>query len=250
VTFTSSLPYALDELSDIARDEDRRQVFVDRTGHRRRRLRLAGYAGGVVGLVYVGMIGVSLAGGPVEPGTLLALPSRPLQAVEKAIERVMPGTSIDKQRPAVRVGTTGSSQPAAPGQTTVRQGATSVSADATAPTPSANASTPATQRAPSPAPAQPAPADPAPDPAPVDPAPNPAPVAPAPDPAPVAPAPDPAPGDPPPDPRPVDPAPGPGPADPAPNPAQGGGTGTLPAGSSVPDVAAETAKSATGALGG
>jgi hypothetical protein len=277
VTLTSSLPHVLDEpldvdkdalsdmspepsniegagLLDIDRDEDRRQVFVDRTGQRGRRLRLAGYASGVAGLVYVSMVGISLAGGPVEPGTLLSLPSAPLEAVEKAIERIMPGPGAHHPRPAVGGATTGGSQLPAAGQTSLRQRVTGVSPGTQARTPSAKTSTPALKpggsrvnrprRAPSDGVGRPAPAKPAPAPA------NRAPQ-PAAQPPPVNPAPQPVPGNPAPAkpaPAPADPAPVPGPADPG--PARGGAGVTLGNAPSLPDVAAETAKSATGVLGG
>jgi hypothetical protein len=49
-------------------------VFVDDTGKRRRRIRLAFYAVGAVSLTYAGLVAVSLLGGPLKPESLLPFP--------------------------------------------------------------------------------------------------------------------------------------------------------------------------------
>ncbi|MEU8343395.1 hypothetical protein SAMN05443665_106126 [Actinomadura meyerae] len=54
-----------------SRDRSASPVFVDVTGRRRRRLRRAGYAAAALCGGYSIMIGISLAGGPVSPQTLL-----------------------------------------------------------------------------------------------------------------------------------------------------------------------------------
>ncbi|MEV4760183.1 hypothetical protein AB0J86_34485 [Micromonospora sp. NPDC049559] len=46
-------------------------VFVDGSGRRRRRVRRLAYGVGIVGLGYSVLVGVSLAGGPVAPRTVL-----------------------------------------------------------------------------------------------------------------------------------------------------------------------------------
>lgn len=46
-------------------------VFVDPSGQRRRRLRRIAYAVGLAGLAYTAMVGVSFAGTPVSPETVL-----------------------------------------------------------------------------------------------------------------------------------------------------------------------------------
>jgi hypothetical protein len=48
-------------------------VFVDSTGRRRRRLRRASYVFGGLCLAYAILVSVSLAGGPVSPGSVLPL---------------------------------------------------------------------------------------------------------------------------------------------------------------------------------
>jgi hypothetical protein len=52
-----------------------RPVFVDTSGRRRRRLRLFCYGFGVVCLAYSGLVGMSLAGGPVAPEGDSAFPA-------------------------------------------------------------------------------------------------------------------------------------------------------------------------------
>jgi len=49
-------------------------VFVDDTGKRRRRIRLAFYAVGAVSLTYAGLVAVSLLGGPLKPEQLIPFP--------------------------------------------------------------------------------------------------------------------------------------------------------------------------------
>jgi hypothetical protein len=49
-------------------------VFVDDTGKRRRRIRLAFYAVGAVSLTYAGLVAVSLLGGPLKPESLIPFP--------------------------------------------------------------------------------------------------------------------------------------------------------------------------------
>ncbi len=49
-------------------------VFVDDTGKRRRRIRLAFYAVGGVSLTYAGLVAVSLLGGPLKPESLIPFP--------------------------------------------------------------------------------------------------------------------------------------------------------------------------------
>ena len=56
-------------------------VFVDTSGRRMRRLRLAVYAVGGLCAAYAGMMGFSLLGGPVSPRTLLPLPGVPGGAI-------------------------------------------------------------------------------------------------------------------------------------------------------------------------
>jgi hypothetical protein len=61
-------------VGDAGRTIEDAPVFVDRSGKRRRRIRLASFAVGGVGLSYVALIGVSLLGGPISPQTLLPDP--------------------------------------------------------------------------------------------------------------------------------------------------------------------------------
>jgi hypothetical protein len=49
-------------------------VFVDDTGKRRRRIRIAFYALGGVSLTYAGLVAVSLLGGPLNPESLIPFP--------------------------------------------------------------------------------------------------------------------------------------------------------------------------------
>ncbi|MGW4462987.1 hypothetical protein [Micromonospora sp. NPDC004704] len=46
-------------------------VFVDATGRRRRFVRYVAYGVGALALTYTALVGVSLAGGPVNPGSVL-----------------------------------------------------------------------------------------------------------------------------------------------------------------------------------
>ncbi|MBW8486600.1 hypothetical protein [Actinomadura parmotrematis] len=73
-------------------------VFVDATGRRRRRLRLAGAVLGLACCGYAAMLGVSLAGGPVSPRVLLPLPGVPEKA---AVGEAGPkGHRVAPSRPA------------------------------------------------------------------------------------------------------------------------------------------------------
>ncbi|MGC4897530.1 hypothetical protein [Micromonospora sp. DT31] len=46
-------------------------VFVDPSGRRQRRLRRLAYCAGAVGLIYTLLVGVSFAGGPISPSTVV-----------------------------------------------------------------------------------------------------------------------------------------------------------------------------------
>jgi hypothetical protein len=59
-------------------------VFVDSTGRRRKVLRRLAYAFGGVCVAYGGLIGVSMAGGPVSSSAILPLPDLPLRAAKPA----------------------------------------------------------------------------------------------------------------------------------------------------------------------
>ncbi|MFI5840769.1 hypothetical protein ACIA8K_13780 [Catenuloplanes sp. NPDC051500] len=61
-------------------------VFVDATGRRRKRVRRLAYAVGALCMVYTGMVGVSLAGGPVSPHALLPFP----EVLENALPGLLP----------------------------------------------------------------------------------------------------------------------------------------------------------------
>jgi hypothetical protein len=51
-------------------------VFVDDSGKRRKRIRMAFFGLGGLGLLYAGLVGVSLAGGPLNPESLIPFPQK------------------------------------------------------------------------------------------------------------------------------------------------------------------------------
>ncbi|GAA3393668.1 hypothetical protein GCM10020369_60130 [Cryptosporangium minutisporangium] len=55
-------------------------VFVDSTGKRKRRFRTLGFVAGGVGVAYAAMLGLSFAGGPIAPNSLLPVPGMPTAA--------------------------------------------------------------------------------------------------------------------------------------------------------------------------
>ncbi|MCK1835633.1 hypothetical protein MTQ08_26250, partial [Micromonospora sp. R42004] len=86
-------------------------VFVDPSGRRRRRLRRLAYCAGAAGVVYTVMVGVSFAGGPITPDTVIPfvestseqrLPS-PKPSDTPAPTRATPDTPTDIRTAPVRV---------------------------------------------------------------------------------------------------------------------------------------------------
>ncbi|MBC8994586.1 hypothetical protein H9X95_31095, partial [Micromonospora chalcea] len=86
-------------------------VFVDPSGRRRRRLRRLAYCAGAAGVIYTVMVGVSFAGGPITPDTVIPfveptseqrLPS-PKPSDTPAPTRATPDTPTDIRTAPVRV---------------------------------------------------------------------------------------------------------------------------------------------------
>ena len=71
---TPEKPTDDDETRPLELPEESAPVFVDSTGRRGRRIRFAFYGIGGLSLTYAGMVAMSLAGGPLNPETLLPFP--------------------------------------------------------------------------------------------------------------------------------------------------------------------------------
>jgi len=154
-------------------------VFVDDTGKRRRRIRLAFYAVGAVSLTYAGLVAVSLLGGPLKPESLLPFPqtfNRPANATPSP----MTGEAAHLLKKAGRAGAT----PHPSGKPGTANPANAIVAPPTLPvaggTPGPGATTtPTPEATPTPTPTPtPSPNPPTPTPAPTDTNTNPAPAGP------------------------------------------------------------------------
>ncbi|MFJ6954389.1 hypothetical protein ACISRB_23490, partial [Micromonospora aurantiaca] len=88
-------------------------VFVDPSGRRHRRLRRLAYCAGAAGVVYTVMVGVSFAGGPITPDSVIPfveptseqrLPSpNPPASPAPAVTRPTPDAPADVRTAPVRV---------------------------------------------------------------------------------------------------------------------------------------------------
>ncbi|XTZ14865.1 hypothetical protein ACQSSU_25910 [Micromonospora echinospora] len=97
-------------------------IFVDPSGRRRRWLRRAAYALGLAGVAYTALVGVSFAGGPVRPETIIPFVEpttrqwQPPPAVEPAAEptpAVGSSATTATRTPPRRPAATPSSSPSA-----------------------------------------------------------------------------------------------------------------------------------------
>lgn len=122
-------------------------VFVDPSGRRRRRVRRLAYGVGLVGLAYTVMVGVSFAGGPVSPETVVPFveSTRQVWQPPPPLGTPTPTPTVSASngpvggglgRPSVRPATTGSSPRSAP--------ATNTQGGASSPTPSESTPDPPT----------------------------------------------------------------------------------------------------------
>lgn len=70
-------------------------VFVDATGRRRRWIRRLAIWLGVLGLAYTGLVGVSFAGAPIDPATVLPFlePKQPARPTPSPAEQRVPGAT-------------------------------------------------------------------------------------------------------------------------------------------------------------
>jgi hypothetical protein len=121
---TAEKPTDNDETRPLEVPDDAAPVFVDSTGRRGRRIRFAFYGIGGLSLTYAGMVAMSLAGGPLNPETLLPFPdlliNRPA-AVEATPEPAQPApTGSNRPGDGRRTGQDGEAAqvPAQPGQST------------------------------------------------------------------------------------------------------------------------------------
>ncbi|WP_175441457.1 hypothetical protein [Micromonospora humi] len=103
-------------------------VFVDSTGRRRRRLRRLAYCAGAAGVLYTGLVGISFAGGPVTPDTVIPF-------VEATAEDQRPASTPPTTSPppsATAVPPPARTAPARPPVTSATPGGTSGTAGPTA----------------------------------------------------------------------------------------------------------------------
>ncbi|MFI7077983.1 hypothetical protein ACIBO1_11905 [Micromonospora sp. NPDC049903] len=127
-------------------------VFVDPSGRRRRWLRRTAYALGLAGVAYTMMVGISFAGGPVRPDSIIpfvepaetweAPPVSPTPSPSRSTSPAPPPTQVTPQRPVLPSSTPGTgTTSASPTPSPSRTAPTSARPSGT-PTPSPSRSTP------------------------------------------------------------------------------------------------------------